>query len=134
MAIEKILVDSFEILENGDEVGISFQLKEAAPTEGEFVYDGGNCAILIRDNTKAFLFTNIIPELRAKLVNAKEIMMLEEEGEEIVNSYTVEVRKVDKVPFEDTLTEDLYELMLDLRDVYGEEGVERISKELWEVK
>ena len=134
MAIEKILVDGFEILENGNEMGISFQLNDTPVTEGEFIYDGGNCGILIRNNVKAFLFTNIIKELRSKLLNVPEIMVIEEQGEEIINSYMIAVRKVEKIPFEDTLTEDLVELMQDLKDVYGEEGVERISKELWEVK
>ena len=132
MSIEKVLVEEFEFLENNGELGISIQL-EAEPIDvAELVYDGRNCAILIRNNTKALLFTNIIPDIRAKLLNAPEIMMIEQKGEEIVNAYQVAVRKVDVIPYEDTLTDTLSELMHDLKAVYGTEGLDRRVKGMQE--
>ncbi len=132
MSIEKILVEEFEFLENNGELGISIQL-EAEPIDvAELIYDGRNCAILIRNNTKALLFTNIIPDIRAKLMNTPEIMMIEQKGEEIVNAYQIAVRKVDVIPYEDTLTDTLSELMHDLKAIYGTEGLDRIVKGMQE--
>ncbi len=132
MRIEKVWVEEFEFLENNGELGISMQL-EAEPIDlAELVYDGRNCAILIRNNTKAYLFTNIIPDIRQKLMNAEEIMMIEQKGEEIINAYQVAVRKVDTIPYEDTLTDTLAELMHDLKAIYGTEGLERIVKGMQE--
>ena len=101
-SLENIIVDSFEILENGNELGISFQLNDIPVTEGAFFYDGGNCGILVRNGIKVliFLFTDMIKELLNKLYNANEIMVIEEQGEEIINSYIIAVRKVDKIPDE----------------------------------
>lgn len=128
MSIEKIIVEEFDFLENNGELGIAFQLEEEPIDTGELVYDGKNCAILIRNEKKAYLFTNIIPDIRQKLLNASEIMIIEQKGEEILSSYMIDIHKVDNIPYEDTLTQTLQELLLDLKSVYGKEGLERIIR------
>lgn len=126
MSIEKVLVEQFEFLENNGQIGISFQNSAEPVDVAELIYDGRNCAILIRNNTKAFLFTNIIQELRGKLMAADEIMMIEQAGEEVTNAYTISIRKVPAIPYQDTLTDTLAELVQGLQEVYGIDGLERI--------
>ena len=58
--VDKILVDEFEILENEGQYGLSLQLNEEPIETAEFLYDGRNCGILIRNDKKAYIFTNII--------------------------------------------------------------------------
>ena len=58
-------------------------------------------------------------------------MMVETEGEDVMNSYMVEVTKVDEIPFEDTLPEIIQEVLTDLKTVYGEEGIKEIAKKFW---
>jgi len=128
MSIEKILVEEFEFLDNNGELGIALQLEEAPVETGKLVYDGRNCAILIRNGVKAYLLTNLIPEIRQKLMRANEIMIIEQKEEEILNSYMVDIVKVDNIPYEDTLTETLQELFNDLTNIYGVEGLDRIVK------
>ena len=132
MAIEKILVENYEFLENDGELGIAFQNSAEAVTVGELVYDGRNCAILIRNNTKAYLFTNIISEIRGKLMAADEVFIIEQQGEEITTAYKVKIRKVSHIPYQDTLTDSLVALIQDLQKAYGVEGLERIIQGLKE--
>lgn len=134
MNVEKILVEEFEFLENEGIVGINVELEDEPITEGEFIYDGRNCAILVRNNKKAYLFTNIVKEARQKLFSSEEIMMIESKGEEIINSYMVSVTKVPLLPYEDTMTDTLREILEDIKEVYGQEGVERIASEVWGIK
>lgn len=128
MSVEKILVEEFEFLDNNGELGIVLQLDEEPVQTGQLVYDGRNCAILIRNETKAYLLTNLIPDIRQKLINANEIMIIEQKGDEILNSYMVDISKVDNIPYEDTLTTTLSELIHDLKNIYGTDGLDRIIK------
>ena len=130
MSIEKVLVDSFEFLENDGELGIAFQNAAEPVTVGALVYDGRNCAILVRNNTKAFLFTNIVSEIRAKLMAADEVMMIEQQGDDISNAYKAKIKKVSLIPYQDTLTDSLIDLIKDLQKAYGIEGLERIIQGL----
>ena len=82
MSVEKILVDNFEVLEYNGVLGIKMPLNDEPCKTGEFIYDGRNCAILVRNETKAFIFTNILTEIREKVLNAPSIMMIETDGEE----------------------------------------------------
>jgi hypothetical protein len=119
------------VLEYNGVLGIKMPLNIEPCRTGEFIYDGRNCAILIRNETKAFIFTNILTDIRQKLLNAPSIMMVETEGEDVMNSYMVEVTKVDEIPFEDTLPEIIQEVLTDLKTVYGEEGIKEIAKKFW---
>ena len=134
MSTQKILVESYEILEYNGTIGISLPLNEEPCKTGEFLYDGRNCAILIRNEDKAYIFTNIIPPAREKLLSVPQIMMIETEGDDVLNSYMVDVTKVDEIPYEDTLPETLKEMLRDIKNVYGEEGVRKIAETFWDIK
>lgn len=132
--VDKIVVEEFEIFENEGVYGFSLQLNEEPIDTAEFLYDGRNCGILIRNDKKAYIFTNIVDEVRPKLLNAPELMMIEMNGEEIVNSYMCGVVKIDEIPVDDTLPDTLYQMLEEIKDVYGEEGVKAISEKVWKIK
>ena len=134
MSVEKILVDNFEVLEYNAVLGIKMPLNDEPCKTGEFIYDGRNCAILIRNETKAFIFTNILTDIREKLLNAPSVMMIETEGEDVVNSYMVDVVKVDEIPYEDTIPEVLQEVLRDIKEIYGQDGVKEIAANFWGIK
>ena len=134
MSVEKILVDNFEVLEYNAVLGIKMPLNDEPCKTGEFIYDGRNCAILIRNETKAFIFTNILTDIREKLLNAPSVMMIETEGENVVNSYMVDVVKVDEIPYEDTIPEVLQEVLRDIKEIYGQDGVKEIAANFWGIK
>lgn len=132
--VDKILVDEFEILENEGQYGFSLQLNEEPIETAEFLYDGRNCGILIRNEKKAYIFTNIVDEVRPKLLNAPELMMIEMNGEEVANSYMCDVVKVDEIPVDDTLPDTLAQMLDEIKDVYGEEGVKAIVEKVWKIQ
>lgn len=132
--VDKIVVDEFEILENEGQYGFSLQLNEEPIETAEFLYDGRNCGILIRNDKKAYIFTNIVDEVRPKLLNAPELMMIEMNGEEIANSYMCDVVKVDEIPVDDTLPDTLAQMLEEIREVYGEDGVKAIAEKVWKIK
>ncbi len=134
MSVEKILVDNFEVLEYNGVLGIKMPLNDEPCKTGEFIYDGRNCAILVRNETKAFIFTNILTEIREKVLNAPSIMMIETDGEEVVNSYMVDVVKVDEIPYEDTIPEVLQDVLRDIKEIYGQDGVKEIAANFWGIK
>lgn len=132
--VEKIIVDEFEILENEGQYGFSLQLDEEPIETAEFLYDGRNCGILIRNDKKAYIFTNIVDTVRQNLLNSPELMMIEMKGEEIANSYMCDVVKVDEIPVDDTLPDALVEMLEEIRDVYGDEGVKAIVEKVWNIE
>ena len=134
MSVEKILLDNFEVLEYNGVLGIKMPLNDEPCKTGEFIYDGRNCAILVRNETKAFIFTNILTDIREKLLNAPSVMMIETEGEDVVNSYMVDVVKVDEIPYEDTIPEVLQEVLRDIKEIYGQDGVKEIAANFWGIK
>lgn len=135
MEIEKIWVEDFEVLENDGQIGIHMKVNEIDPIEtAELVYDGRNCAILIRNDSKAYILVNLVPDIREKILNAPEIMMIESNDADILNSYMCEVRKVPEIPCEDTIPQGLAEMLTDLKEAYGEEGCAALAKKFWGIK
>jgi hypothetical protein len=61
-------------------------------------------------------------------------MMIEMKGEEIANSYMCDVVKVDEIPVDDTLPDALVEMLEEIRDVYGDEGVKAIVEKVWNIE
>ena len=103
MEIEKIWVDDFEVLENNGQIGINMIIDESEPVEGaNLVYDNRHAAILIR-NQKAYILTNILPEIRSKIYNSDEVMIIESNENDITNSYMCQVSRVPEIPVTDTI-------------------------------
>lgn len=130
MSFEKTWVEEFDILDNDGEMAISFELNAEPTAEAGLVYDGKNCAILLRGDD-AYIFTNIVLPAREKLFNAPEVMMIETENGEVVNSYMCAVSKVEEIPCEDTIPEALAEMLEDIKTAYGDDGCAALAKHFW---
>ena len=118
MSVEKILVNKFNILEYKELTGIELELDEEPIQSADCLYDGRNCAVLIRNKQKAFILINIAYDLRPKLLNASPLLILEKNGNEVKEAYSVEVTKVD-------------EILYQIKDKYGEENVELLIQKFW---
>lgn len=132
--VDKVWVDDFEILENNGQIGINMILEDEPVENAMLVYDGRNCAILIRNMKKAYIFTNIVPEARAKLLNAGEVMMIESNDTDVLNSYMCEVKKVPEIPVDDTIPAALAEMLQNIKGAFGEEGCAALARRFWNVK
>ena len=130
MSLEKIVVDEFEILKNGEEYAIAFQLDDGMVFDADFMYDGRNCAILTRNNKKAFLLTQINPDARKILNKINSIVVIERSGKEVANVYKIDVRHVDNIPYPDTFEEDVNKMMEELKAELGEEEFNELIKNL----
>lgn len=134
MSLEKEWVEDFEILENNGVIGINMQLKDEPIDTAALVYDGRNSAILIRNDKKAYILTNLIHEVRDKIANSKEVLIIESDGKEVVNSYTCVVNMVSEIPVEDTIPETLGEMLENIKEAFGEEGCAALARKFWGIK
>lgn len=120
MSVKKILVEDFDILNNGENFALAFQLDDGMVFDVDFMYDGRNCAILTRNKEKAFLFTNILPNIREMLNAADKIIIFEEKGKEVVNAYEVKIKHVENIPYPDDFNQNAEKLMNQLKEKIGE--------------
>ena len=132
MSLENILVDEFRILQKDDKYAIALQIDDGAVNEADFMYDGRNCAILVRNKTKAYLLTNILPSLRQVLAEQNNLMIFEECGSEVANKYEVKVRHVKEIPYPDNFEKDAAKMMEDLKTELGEEKYNELVKAIEE--
>ena len=132
MAVEKILVDEFDILKNGEQYAIAFDIEESPIFDADFMYDGRNCAILTRNDEKAFLLTNINPDARKVLNKLDTIVIIERDKGEVSNVYEVEVRHVENIPYPDNFQEDVNKMLDELKAELGEEEFTELMKSLAE--
>lgn len=132
MAVEKVLVDEFDILKNGDQYAIGFDVDDGPIFDADFMYDGRNCAILTRNNKKAFLLTNIVPDARKILSKLDKIVIIERTKGEVSNVYEVDVRHVENIPYPDNFQEDVNKLLDELKADLGEEEFAELMKSLAE--
>ena len=87
--------------------------------------------MLIRNKQKAFILINIAYDLRPKLLNASPLLILEKNGNEVKEAYSVEVTKIDELPFPDKFDNVLSEILYQIKDKYGEENVELLIQKFW---
>lgn len=132
MAIEKILVEEFDVLKNGDQYAIAFDVDDGPIFDADFMYDGRNCAILTRNNKKAFLLTNIVPDARKVLNKLNSIVIIERTKGEVSNVYEVDLRHVDNIPYPDNLQEDVDKMLDELKAELGEEEFTELMKSIAE--
>jgi len=128
MAVEKVLVDEFDILKNGDQYAIGFDVDDGPIFDADFMYDGRNCAILTRNNKKAFLLPNINPDARKILSKLDSIVIIERTKGEVSNVYEVEVRHVENIPYPDTFQEDVNKMLDELKAELGEKEFGELMK------
>ena len=130
MAVEKVLVEEFDILRSGDQYAIAFDVDDGPIFDADFMYDGRNCAILTRNNKKAFLLTNIVPDARKVLNKLDAIVIIEKIKGEVSNVYEVDIKHVDNIPYPDNFEQDTNKLVDELRAELGEEEFSELMKSL----
>lgn len=130
MAIEKIWVEHFNILEYQQQMGIELPIKGEPIRSVSFLYDGRNCAILLKNQEKAYILTNIAYDLRAKLLAAKPLIIIEMTGDEFYQGYPVEVTDV-SIPYPDNLQNVVDEMLEKIADKYGADSIEKMVNKFW---
>ncbi len=132
MSIEKVLVDDFEFLVNKGEIAIAVDIDEGPVTSADLSYDGRDCLVLIRNNKKAYLLTNILTPIRERLKKLDSILILERRGEkhEIMNAYMADIRHVDEVPYPDNFAAQAQEYVDKLRAELGDAEFAELMKSL----
>ena len=133
MSLEKILVDDFEFfVSKDDELGIALDIDEGMIFSADLMYDGRNCAILTRNNKKAFLLTNILLEIRERLNKAEKVLVIERVGpkKEIANAYGVSVRHVPEIPYPDNFVSEVERSINELKEELGEDEFNELMKSL----
>lgn len=130
VSIEKIWVEHFDILTYKNQLGIELPIKEETYQNADFLYDGRNCAILIRNNAKAFILTNIAYDLREKLLSAEPLLIIETLDKEIYNAYPVKVTKIN-IPFADNLQKTIDQILDKIVKKYGAKSLDLMVKKLW---
>ena len=130
MAVEKVLVDEFDILRNGTQYAIAFDVNDGPIFDADFMYDGRNCAILTRNNKTAYLLTNINTEMRKKLNELEKIVIIERIGKEVANVQEVDCRHVKEIPYPDTFEQDVNRMLDELKAELGEAEFDELIKNL----
>ncbi len=132
MSVDKIWVSHFNILEDENgKIGLEIPLEDEPFRFASFLYDGRNCAVLIRNDTKAYILTNIAYELRPKLLNANPLRVFEMHEQDVAEAYTLPVTKIEALPYEDKMDEVLQEILLDIKEKYGENSLPMLMEKLF---
>ncbi len=131
MSVEKYLVANFQILENKGLMGIELETDGEPVNSASFLYDGRNCAVLICNNSKAFVLLNIAYDLRPKILNANPLLIIETKNNQAVNLFGVEVTKVEALPYPDEFDNVLTEILQQIRDKYGDKAIDTMIEKFW---
>lgn len=94
------------------------------------MYDGRNCAILIKNDTQAYILTNIATDIRSKLLSAKFLVVIEAIGNEFYQGYPVEVTNV-SIPYPDNLQQVVDEMLQKIADKYGAGSLQQMVEKFW---
>lgn len=130
MAVEKIWVEHFNIIEYHQQMGIELPIKGEPYQSAAFLYDGRNCAILIKNDTQAYILTNIATDIRSKLLSAKFLVVIEAIGNEFYQGYPVEVTNV-SIPYPDNLQQVVDEMLQRIADKYGAGSLQQMVEKFW---
>ena len=130
MTVEKIWVEHFNIIEYHQQMGIELPIKGEPYQSAAFLYDGRNCAILIKNDTQAYILTNIATDIRSKLLSAKFLVVIEAIGNEFYQGYPVEVTNV-SIPYPDNLQQVVDEMLQKIADKYGAGSLQQMVEKFW---
>ena len=130
METQKIWVENFNILEYNGTIGLELPIGGEPMQSASFLYDGRNCAILLKNQTKAYILTNIATDLRAKILTAAPLVVIETSDEKYYQGYPVEVTKT-TIPYPDNLPQVVEEALQKIADKYGVKSLDSMVKKLW---
>ena len=130
MSVEKILVGDFTFTLTKDGWVISLEMGDIQVKDAFLSYDGRNCAVLTVNSEKAYLLTNIAPQVREELNKADNVIILHLENGEVANGYEVDVKHVAEIPYPDTFVEDMIIVLDDVRKEIGNEKFDELIDNL----
>ncbi|MGD9638544.1 MAG: hypothetical protein AB7U85_05755 [Alphaproteobacteria bacterium] len=89
----------YDILQNSSgDLLISIKARKGLPEEPKIVYDGGEHALLYRNNGLTIMLDYIHPEARQSLFYADTVLVVEFDNDDIAVEYEVPIRIVKKLP------------------------------------
>lgn len=88
------------VVAEGDsgELYIFMGAKQDKPSTPQIIYDGGDHAVFVRNCDQKIILDYIHPDIRQKLKEAKEVVIVETLLDNIRDSYFVRMKMVDKIP------------------------------------
>lgn len=88
----------YDILQNSKgEIIIVIKYHEGGPDQPRMVYDGADTALLYRNRNSAVMLENIDSTAREPLRKAKEVLVTETKGDDVIREYKAPVRLVDSL-------------------------------------
>lgn len=91
--------DSFMIAEgSGDKLYIFMKAKKDTPEEPRIIYDGKDHAIFLRNSEQRIILDYIHPEVRERLRQSVEVMVVETILDNIKETYPVGMQMVENIP------------------------------------
>lgn len=85
---------------DGGSLYIFMEAKHNLPDCPRIIYDGNDHAIFVRNSDQNIILDYVHPEVREKLRQAREVIVVETILENIRDSYLVDIQHVDKIPLE----------------------------------
>lgn len=90
---------SYDILQNSaGDLLIAIKAREGGPESPRIVYDGGEHALLYRNDVFTITLDFIHPDAREPMSKAKSVLVAEFEDDEFVREYMVPIKMVSKLP------------------------------------
>ena len=88
------------VVAEGDsgELYVFMNAKHDKPANPQLIYDGGDHAVFLRNKEQKVILDYIHPDIRQKLKNAKEVVVVETLLDNIKDSYFVRMNTVEKIP------------------------------------
>ena len=104
--MEEVLVEDFDFVLHEDGWSIELDIDDTLLFNAVLLYDGGNCAILIRNKKKAYILANIPADIRRGLMQQGNMLIIERKNSEVINAYKVAIQIVENIPAPDNYHEN----------------------------
>lgn len=91
--------ENFNILKNvSGDLMILMRARMSNAVKPQIIYDGGEHALLYRDENNTVVLDYIHPEVREDLAHATRILVVEAQGQSIVREYVSKIKTMKKLP------------------------------------
>lgn len=91
--------ENFNILKNvSGDLMVLMRARMENAHEPRIVYDGGEHALLYRNENNTVILDYIHPQIREDLSHAEGVLVVEAQGQSIIREYVVPVKIMKKIP------------------------------------
>ncbi len=91
--------ENFNILKNvSGDLMVLMRARMENAHEPRIVYDGGEHALLYRNENNTVILDYIHPQIRNDLAHAEGVLVVEAQGQSIIREYVVPVKIMKKIP------------------------------------